>query len=66
MQCEECQMPLWKAGEVVPAGTYVRGDNRSYRAVTLEREGQLTLVFVARDTEHSNATVLRDLLLRDA
>ncbi len=45
MQCEECQMPLWKTGEVVPAGTYVRVDDRSYRAVTLEREGPLPAMF---------------------
>jgi uncharacterized protein YeaO (DUF488 family) len=32
----------------------------------LVRQGAVTLVFAARDTEHSNATVLRDLLLRDA
>jgi hypothetical protein len=35
LQCEECQVPLWKAGEVVPAGTYVRVDDRSYRPVIL-------------------------------
>lgn len=45
MQCEECQKPLWKAGEVVSAGTYVRVDDRSYRAVTLEREGSLPATF---------------------
>ncbi len=33
LQCEEWQMPLWRAGEVVPAGTYVRVDDQSYRAV---------------------------------
>lgn len=32
---------------------------------TLARQEPVTLVFAARDTEHSNATVLRDLLLRD-
>ena len=32
----------------------------------LTQQGALTLVFAAHDTEHSNATVLRDLLLRDA
>lgn len=32
----------------------------------LVRQGAVTLVFAARDTEHSHATVLRDLLLRDA
>ncbi|BCL77693.1 DUF488 family protein [Ktedonobacteria bacterium brp13] len=30
------------------------------------RQGPVTLVFATRDTEHSNATVLRDLLLLDA
>lgn len=45
MQCEECQTPLWKAGEVVPAGTYVRVDDRSYRAVTLKQEGPLPATF---------------------
>ena len=45
LRCEECQMPLWKAGEVVPAGTYVRVDDRSYRAVTLNQEGSLPATF---------------------
>ena len=31
----------------------------------LARQGPLTLVFAARDTEHSNAVVLRDLLFLD-
>ena len=30
------------------------------------RQGPVTLVFAARDVEHSSATVLRDLQLRDA
>ena len=29
------------------------------------KQGPVTLVFAARDTEHANAVVLRDLLLRD-
>lgn len=45
LQCEECQMPLWKAGEVVPAGTYVRVDDRSYRPVILDQEGPLPATF---------------------
>jgi uncharacterized protein YeaO (DUF488 family) len=32
----------------------------------LARQGPVTLVFATRDPEHSNAAVLRDLLLRDA
>jgi len=31
----------------------------------LAKQGPVTLVFAAHDTEHSNAVVLRDLLLRD-
>ena len=31
----------------------------------LAKQGPLTLVFAAHDTEHTNAVVLRDLLLRD-
>lgn len=45
IRCEECQRPLWKAGEVVPAGTYVRVDDRSYRTVILEQEGSLPATF---------------------
>lgn len=45
LHCEECQTPLWKAGEIVPAGTYTRVDDRSYRAVTLEQEGPLPATF---------------------
>lgn len=29
----------------------------------IARQGQLTLIFAARDTDHSNAVILRDLLL---
>jgi uncharacterized protein YeaO (DUF488 family) len=32
----------------------------------LARQGPVTLVFAARDTQHSNAAVLRDLLLQGA
>lgn len=45
LRCEECQTPLWRAGEIVPAGTYVRVDNQSYRAVMLDREGPLPATF---------------------
>lgn len=31
----------------------------------LVKQGPVTLVFAAHDTEHTNAVVLRDLLLRD-
>jgi uncharacterized protein YeaO (DUF488 family) len=32
----------------------------------LAKQGPITLVFAARDTDHANAVVLRDLLLRDS
>ncbi|HLX58726.1 MAG TPA: DUF488 family protein, partial [Ktedonobacteraceae bacterium] len=32
----------------------------------LAKQGPVTLVFAARDTEHANAVVLHDLLLRDS
>jgi uncharacterized protein YeaO (DUF488 family) len=32
---------------------------------TLARHGSLTLVYAARDSQHNDATVLRDLLLGD-
>lgn len=45
LRCEECQIPLWKAGEVVPAGTYARVDDRSYHTVLLDHEGPLPATF---------------------
>jgi hypothetical protein len=44
-QCDECSMPLWKAGTIVPPGTYTRVDNRSYLMVMLEQEGPLPATF---------------------
>ncbi len=45
MRCDECQMPLWKAGEIVRAGTYVRVDDKSYQTITLDQEGPLPATF---------------------
>ena len=61
MRCEECQMPLWKAGEVVPAGTYVRVDDRSYRTVMLDQEGPLPATFDG----HSDFCVLNPCIHDD-
>lgn len=41
MRCEECGMPLWQAGEVVPAGLYQRVDDEAHSVVTLEQAGPL-------------------------
>ncbi|HLZ59932.1 MAG TPA: hypothetical protein VKR06_23535 [Ktedonosporobacter sp.] len=45
MQYEGYQVPVWKAGEVVPAGTYIRIDNHSYRSITLDQNGPLPASF---------------------
>lgn len=41
MQCEECGVPLWQAGEVVPPGMYMRVDDEAHAVVSLERAGPL-------------------------
>ncbi|GHO98514.1 hypothetical protein KSF_085620 [Reticulibacter mediterranei] len=45
MWLDEAKIAVWKAGEVVPAGGYVRIDTRSYRLITLEQEGPLPASF---------------------
>lgn len=45
MWCEECQAHIWKAGERVPAGTYLRIDDESSRIVVLLQEGPLPASF---------------------
>ncbi len=45
LRCEECRMPLWRAGEVVPTGTYVRVDDQSYHPVILDQDGPLPATF---------------------
>lgn len=42
---EEHQAQIWKAGEIVPAGTYMRIDQQSYHMVTLDCEGPLPATF---------------------
>jgi hypothetical protein len=42
---EEFQVYIWKAGEVAPAGMYVRVDEPSYRVVILDCEGLLPATF---------------------
>jgi hypothetical protein len=41
MDSEEYGKPLWRAGEFVPAGTYLRVDDHSYRRIVLEQPGPL-------------------------
>lgn len=41
MNAEEHGIHVWRAGDIVPAGTYLRVDDHSYRVIVLEREGHL-------------------------
>jgi hypothetical protein len=45
MWFNESEVRVWKAGEIAPARTYVRIDNRSYHPITLEQEGPLPASF---------------------
>jgi|GEM_PF-2783903 hypothetical protein len=45
MHCDECGAPLWRAGEIVPAGTYVRIDDPLHRVVILDQSGPLPAMF---------------------
>jgi hypothetical protein len=45
MQRDEYQIPLWKAGELAPAGTYVRIDDLSYKVVILQQKELLPATF---------------------
>jgi hypothetical protein len=45
MQRDEYQIPLWKAGELVPAGTYIRVDDLSYKVVILQQKERLPATF---------------------
>jgi hypothetical protein len=45
MQCEECKTTLWKAGEMAPAGRYIRLGDVSGRVLVLEQPGPLPAAF---------------------
>ena len=52
MRCDECGIALFKAGAIVPAGTYVRVDDRSFRRVTLQQRGPLPPSFDGHIAEY--------------
>jgi hypothetical protein len=41
MNAEEHDIQIWRAGDVVPAGTYLRVDDHSYRVIILNEQGHL-------------------------
>jgi hypothetical protein len=58
MDNEDHGRPIWRAGEVVAAGTYYRVDNRSYRVVVLEQEGTLPASCDGHVAWYCRATVI--------
>ena len=48
MRCEECDAPLWRAGELAPAGNYVRIDSPVQEVVTLSPGEYLPASFDGR------------------
>lgn len=56
MRCDECGIALFDAGAIVPAGTYVRVDDRSFRRVTLQQRGPLPASFDGHIAEYRSAT----------
>ena len=55
MRCDECGIALFEAGATVPAGTYVRVDDRSFRRVTLQQRGPLPPSFDGHIAEYRSA-----------
>ena len=45
MWFDEARVRVWQAGEIAPAGVYVRIDNRSYQRVHLPQEGPIPASF---------------------
>ncbi len=41
MDTEEYGMELWRAGDLVPAGSYLRVDDHSYRLIVLKEQDHL-------------------------
>lgn len=41
MRCEECEATLWQAGEVAPAGVYMRVDDDTHTLIHLDEAGPL-------------------------
>lgn len=48
MWFDETHVPVWKAGEIAPAGVYVRIENRSYQQVRLAQQDPCLPPLMAR------------------
>ncbi|MFI5274194.1 MAG: hypothetical protein ACHQ4H_14260 [Ktedonobacterales bacterium] len=55
MRCTECGDPLYRAGEVVPAGAYLRVDDGSFRRIELAQSGPLPATLDGHIGEYRSA-----------
>ena len=58
MHCEECGTRLWRAGEIAPAGRYVRLDDPFSQVITLDQPGPLPGAFDGHRTLYHQAGFL--------
>lgn len=58
MRCEECGTQLWRAGEIAPAGRYVRIDDLFLHVITLDQPGPLPGAFDGHRTLYHDAGFL--------
>lgn len=56
MQCDECGGSLYHAGDLVPAGTYLRIDDGSFRRIVLQHAGALPATFGGHVAEYRDDT----------
>lgn len=62
MPNNDSQLQLWKAGEIVPAGSYRRVDDPLHRLVVLQQEGPLPASFDGHVALYCAAISMKELL----
>lgn len=55
MRCEECGTALFEAGDVVPAGDYLRVDDGSFSRIAMARRGPIPASFDGHVAEYRSA-----------
>ena len=62
MPNNDSQLRLWKAGDIVPAGSYRRVDDTLHRLVVLQQEGPLPASFDGHVALYCASIPTRELL----
>lgn len=55
MRCEECGAALFEAGDVVPAGDYLRVDDGSFSRIVMARRGPIPASLDGHVAEYRSA-----------